>query len=567
MEPLPISPTQVPQARRYTRKFLPNATKLFQKEDSIVIEIPPIQNTYLTKNARLHFTMNMSFQENSVASTEALIAQFVAGGGTYAQRISNYFQKNLGATALVPTDLMLNMARKPVPMLDTCGPYGFFRKVEVYDYLGNTLLENIDRHDLLAAQMSDFYLDHDTERMRPYITDDFGASVVQIKAPGPGVVPRQSRVNGIPLLDPDGEKFYLTRYQYSPPSAVVVHGGGDVYTVSEGEAYTVQPWEFSIDLLSFLGRGSSKFVPLHNGYRLVFHLNDPNVPIRFGLPNGSMDMDIRYGPSFNPNQVFGWTMSPYITEWNLQAPYLRAELLEITPELDVQVEKVVHAFMRNYVLKGRVDKPTILPGNFLSAKNVTVSFRHIPFNDNHSVVGFRSRNYVKKARLLYNDALQQELGSEEEIRLALGEGFNSTISKKAFVVDKPFPDLFISGSGGYMYPYPTHASRYRLLAPVTTSGGAQAGYEWFQTQGTMQNSLFFKRHNSQDGKFLIKFDLDLLGYGKNQIAGVDLTKTTVKLDFVREDYNDDDDPYETDIFTEYDAIIRIEPGKYSSVSF
>jgi hypothetical protein len=563
MEPLPIKPTQVPQARRYTRKFVPNATKLFQSGDTIIIDIPPIKNTYLTKNARLHFTMNMEFVETTKQNQQALLDMYEDRVVAYKQSIVNYFQNNLGSDAipLMPQDYMINMTRKPVPMLDICGPYGFFRKAEVYDYLGNTLLENIDRHDLLASQMADFYLDHEVDRMRPYISDDFHEITSPIYPKGTyGGPPVLARVNGIPLLDPDGGVDNLSTYQFSAPSQNIVYNDGtETFTATDLTPHVIPPWQFSIDLLTFLGRGSSKFVPLHNGYRLVFHLNDPNVPIKFSLPVGGLTFPITY--DIGENKEYDYTMEPTITLWNVQAPYLRAELLEVTPELDSQVEKIVHATMRAYVLKGKIEKPTILPGNYLSAKNITVSFRHLAGNDPHSELGFRSRCWVQKARLLYDDAVQQELGSVDEIRLALGETFNSTITKQAFAINEPNPVPYFSGSGGYMYPYPTQLARTRLSDIVVTAGADQAGYFWYTDVYE-----FYTRYNNQEGRFLIKFDLDLLGYGKDQIAGLDLTKTTVKLDFTR-DLNNNIDPYETDIFTEYDAIVTIQPDKYCSVSF
>lgn len=571
MEPLPVKPTQVPQARRYTRHFLPNATKIFQKGDLITIDIPPIKNTYLTKDARLHFQMDMSFRENSKTSIDALISTIAASPGMtesiMKQFVADFFQDNLGMagiTPLQPKDYLINTTRKPVPVLDVCGPYGLFRKVGVYDYLGNTLLENVERHDLLAAQMADFYLDHEVDRLRPMVSDDFQDAIQYTKGTY-GVPPRSTRVNGIPLWDPDGGNFYLSRYTLAAPEQTLSHVTGTTYT-SSGEVadHNLNTWDFSIDLLSFLGRGSTKFVPLHNGFRLTFEINDPNVPIKFGLPQGTLLVPVSISGLPAP---FYWELEPSITKFSVSSPYLRCELLEITPELDAQVEKVILATMRSYVLKGRTDTPTIIPGNFLSAKTVCVSFRHLPQNvDTYSVLGYRSRTGVSKARLLYNDATHQEFNSVEEARVALGETFSHLISREAFSANSPDQLDDTTGTGGYMYPYPTLASRLRLYEPDTASGGDQAGYAWFNdaTSGVHQN-VMFKRYNNQEGKFLVKFDLDLIGYGKDQIRGVDFTKTTVKLDLTRE--NPVWEAYETDIFTEFDAVVSIGPDKYCTVSF
>lgn len=92
-----------------------------------------------------------------------------------------------------------------------------------------------------------------------------------------------------------------------------------------------------------------------------------------------------------------------------------------------------------------------------------------------------------------------------------------------------------------------------------------SAYKWWVSPTISPLLPLYYRTNNQEGKFLVRFDLDLLGYGSNQIRGVDFTKVTVKLDFFRE--APEPYTYETDIFTEFDAVVVIGDNRYTSVSF
>lgn len=80
-----------------------------------------------------------------------------------------------------------------------------------------------------------------------------------------------------------------------------------------------------------------------------------------------------------------------------------------------------------------------------------------------------------------------------------------------------------------------------------------------------QVNMAFIRCNTNDGKFLINFDLTLNGYSDSKITGIDTTKSKLKIDLKR--FKNDAEAYVTDVFVEYDAIVTIDPGKYTAVSF
>lgn len=527
----PVKPTVVPQARKYTREFSAASGKVFTEEDTITIEIPPIKNTYLTKDARVHFKFNLSFQDHNF--TQATL------------NYPNYWNYT--------TDNIVNIQRKPVPMLESCGPYAFFRDLEVYDYLGNTLLEKVNRHDLLAAIMADFGFDSEVDRLRPPIPEMQGTQTVAMfsgtNTPTalndvfslPAV---QSRVNGINLLDP-----MLNDRIATDPSR---NGSYYEYIVKNptvpATVVKVPTWEFSINLLSFLGYGSDHFVPLHNGYRIVLKTNPMFTALQFGLPSGGLDVPNSGGITIR--------LQPQVSEYSFFDVKLRAELLEVSPDLDSQIDKTFRVRMNSYNVVGRCDTPTIIPGNFLSATKLKIGIRQAPIAGKpYSLVGFRSRTYITKARLLYNDAVQQQYDSVAQMRTALGPHFDPTINAYSFATDQPGFDNW--GTGGYLYCYPSQLLRGALSQTTTP-----ADQQWALRSNA---NTFYSRFNDQAGKFLVVFDLSLNGYNPNTITGIDTTKTTLKLDFDRDFIQSE--PFDTDVFIEHDAVITIKPGEYSTVSF
>lgn len=522
MEPLPVRPTTVPQARKYSRTFKTNASRDFTGQDTVTIDIPPIARSYLTKNARIYFTMNMSFYDDSTSSP----GRQNLPAGWFSQEFAQW-----------------NCLRKPVPMLDVCGPYGFIRKMEIRDYLGNTLIEKIDRHDLMASMMSDFYLDNEVDRLRETVSDQRA----YYATPYPDIV---TKVNGINLLDPYRAKLSsvesTTFYEYveQPPQEIPL----------EVDCPT---WNFSIDLLGFLGRGSQKFVPLHNGFRIVLELNNPNVPIKFALPSGSLTMSYKDANSL----IQYYTLKPSISNFSISDMYLRGDILEVSPELDERVDKVIHTQMVSHYELGKCEVPTIVPGNYLSASSMKIACRIIPYEKSFSELGFRSRTNIVGAKLLYNDAVHQEYNSPYEILLAMGPTFDPSILPQSFYANGPSKNE--TGTDGYIYPYPNVDFKAQL---ETTNFSTTANFKWVNNRTTSpdRNETFY-RYNDNAGKFLIPFDLTLNGYKDSQISGIDTTKTTIKLNLIRS--TKDSDTYITDVFTEFDAIITIKPGVSTSVSF
>jgi hypothetical protein len=198
------APPTLPQARSYLFKQKSELQEYdVSQGNKIRINLPRLQRSYLMKDSYLRFRVNIDFTP---------------------QLVTNKL------------------------WLDRCGAFGLFNRIEVYDYLGGTLLEQTQNIPALVTLLGD--LD-----------------------------------NG--LMDYNGRLQTTQGYQGSNIQASATEF--DAYEVrSANTGYTLFPGsndisskflsvEFCIPMLSFLGIFSDKYVPLHNGFSIDFFLNDPNL--------------------------------------------------------------------------------------------------------------------------------------------------------------------------------------------------------------------------------------------------------------------------------------------------
>ena len=232
-----VAPPTMPQARSYLFRQQSTETS-YLEQGTIQINIPRLQRSYLSKDSYLRFTIEFTYAPG-------------AGGAAW------------DASTVGPTF--------PVT-LDLPGAYGFFDKIEVYDYLGSTLLESTAGHGQLMALLMDTSLSPDELAQHwNTIAGTFGS---------------QSLIS-------DGNQVY---WNYNGSHGDIATATADQLTSTEhleklvisnqspyrGE-WLISPGassgtvtlkrEFSIPLLSFLGLLSPKYAPLHNGYTIQLTLN------------------------------------------------------------------------------------------------------------------------------------------------------------------------------------------------------------------------------------------------------------------------------------------------------
>ena len=119
MEPLPNKPTLIPQARRYTRILKSSHSRIFREGDEIDIDIPPIKNTYLSKDSQLYFTTGVDFIAASKEAYETI------AGLLYDIGFENGYQNVNGGNILTGFDAglqnVLDFFR--APGFSALGPY------------------------------------------------------------------------------------------------------------------------------------------------------------------------------------------------------------------------------------------------------------------------------------------------------------------------------------------------------------------------------------------------------------------------------------------------------------
>jgi len=187
-----VPPPTVPQARSYLFKQQSTQGNYTAGSNTpIQINIPRLQRSYLSKDSYLKFRLKVT---NSTANSNKV-----------------YF--------------------------DQPGAFGLFNRIEIYDYLGSTLLESIDGTNVLMSLLMNTSV-NELEKIHHY--------------------------NVCTGMQED-----------------------DSYLLHNGTAADTFTHEFSIPLFSFLGMLSSKFAPLHNGYTIMLTMETPKNFARFDPSTGA----------------------------------------------------------------------------------------------------------------------------------------------------------------------------------------------------------------------------------------------------------------------------------------
>jgi len=309
------APPKMPQGRSYL--FRQQSTlQTYNPTQTITINIPRLQRSYLRKDSYLRF------------------------------RINGMWTPNNG---------------KDILALDTCGAYGFFDRIEVFDYLGSTVLETISGVPQLASLLLDLGL-------KEFIDGRNGASLAGLGydyslTGAPGIAPGQlvNTVTKTSALFTDG--------------GAVLPASCGTGIASAGGLTTIVPFcrEFAIPLPSFLGLLSEKYVPLHNGFSIVLTLSTKNTPF---FVSQTIDPVLTISST---NAVTGDSGSapPSFTypdanlTWSVGDVYMNCQILELGPVADAMMmtstqgqPMVVHTkSMRNYVgtVKGATQSQTGSP--------------------------------------------------------------------------------------------------------------------------------------------------------------------------------------------------------------
>lgn len=663
---LPRDPVVLPQARRYSRTFPSLQSKKFQSENQIIIEIPAIDRTYLTKDVKLYFDFDIAYQEASDA-TLTTIFQNLRHNLNASQEWNDYAYSFFGfenTSSGVQSKNPFYAYTKPYPTFDINGAYSLISRLQVYSYLNNTLLEDIPQHDLLTAQFADFWLSDNRERPYGAYTDEYTQDGLIRKPPCSQIYPLDSSILEEAM-----------RIDYIEISA---NPNTNTATVKGKTRYVTMKCQ--LDLFSFLGRFSDKFCPLHNGFRLVLTLTDFNNAVVFNTlygnnqliykpagdlleaedtltilnivlngphtfsndnnkiclvtPTGRYTFQVPVGvtvtdqistvvsaindaiqPYFgcmeasddgltivsydgpfyldiskttliqfdrnvlkhnqysspSPNYLKTTTLDSKLLSATVSNVHIKADLLEVSPELDKGVDKLIYAKSYKY-------QKNFYPYSGFSTSNVVDTIRPPVANEilpklksitkvfvgqrpirsltdkGFQRLGYRIKNYISSGRLLYDSSEVCNLSNNEEAwesyQTCCNYPLDFYINKTDFILDE---DETI-GTGGQQTRIATDGLAQRCQ---NYSTNPYTQKEWWSGLGSL-STLY-------QGRYLLAFDARIPGAVDNAIAGIDSSKA--KLEYELKSDSTTCWKVDIDVFVEHDAFIHVDPGKTTSVSF
>lgn len=583
---LPQEPTEIPPVRRYSRSFGADRGHVYRENDTIKIQIPPIDKTYLTKNVKLHFDFDLKYNEMTAFNALEILTAIKGVNGNDTNAGLEMAKGFFGYTKTGQSDPGVGIfvqQSKPFPTLDINGPYGLFSKIQVHDYLGTTLLEDVQAHDVFTATMTEFMLeDQNMDYLRPVI-------------PGTQVI----RKPQCSLPFNSFEDFL--QFTQNPYNVTFTNLTTPDISVSPVSIPTVH---FSINLFSFLGLLSDKFVPLHNGFTISFTLNKNSVPIKFSnsfhqkrstdpdtnnvyglcVPinayNGSAAASSNpTGPSEISTDVL---MQPSLVDVSYSNFYLKADLLELSQELDQSVDKIVHARGYKYQLDfipqaskdGPIDYTRRLLPSLKSLRRVLIGQRPrlVPaYQTTKQQLGFRIRNYITNSSLLYNKSkvsdFQNSTESYDTLKSAYGP-ITDNLDFGSYTLDELYEE-----DANQSFSLNTSSQRQYLDAiqayDITGVNASYGSYWWQEKFATVINSppfLYFGQDvPTLQGKNLLVFDCVIPGSKPNSIAGIDTSSNVTEYNLKSSSLNVQE--VDVDVFMEHDMFIHVNPGKSTAVSF
>lgn len=465
------APPTMPQARSYLFKQQSTQSTYDSSNQVVQINIPRLQRSYLTKDSYLSFRLNGP-----------------AAGVTSANGVC----------------------------FDTCGAFGLIDKIEIYDYLGSTLLESTSGHGQLMALLMD--LDCNMAEMDNHFNCIAGTQGQTVYVADPTAA-GGAYVQAVAQTSADLAANVKAKLNLKYPT----HG----YVFSSGNLPANNKFEFSIPLFSFLGLLSNKFVPLHNGFTIMLTLN----PTRF------------------------YTGSDAAFDFTVSNVYMNCQILELGPTAESMLLSssqgqplVIPAkAYRNYRSTVADNASTFrldLNLNVASLTNVLWFMRkasNITTNPHTTrTLSYRSRNNLASWYFQYGSSILPQTS---------GIKCNDNVDNRGH--DEAYIELMKS----------RHALNSDTFSSLITDAA-------FGADGcTAAQSLLNHTNVNGIGKFAAGIDLELVpGRSQNLICGMNTNGMNTSI-FATFTANLCEDESQVDAYCEYDAFINISPGIATTVSF
>lgn len=513
------APPTMPQARSYL--FKQQSTQSSYQPGtsaSIQINIPRLQRSYLTKDSYLRFRIGLSWDNNA------------------------------DDTAFKTCN----------PTFDTCGAFGLFDTIEVYDYLGSTLLERTSGHGQLMALLLDTHCSPTESQFHYGIQSGLKAGGIGLDTDAYRTNAAVSAANSLTVKSQTRAPVSgATLGNYTSTVAGTLLGGGD------GATYY---YEFAIPLFSFLGTLSKKYAPLHNGYTINLTLNTLANTFGYCTRDGVAGNVTAIPSTYTIDKVF------FCAQVLELGPVAESMLIASTQGQPFVVPAKAY---RNYV--GSIPTSTAqyrLDMNINVASLTNILFIMRPTSLLNSLLAkslsYRVRNFLQSWYFQYGSTiLPQTTGIKcrQEAGETLDGAAPTNVSKSGYV--EAYNELMkarhnysgsnthsMIGENEYWVDTPAlHATAFNDVTyqPITTAAASALCPDAYLPPG----------------KFAGGLDLELVpGRSQDLICGMNTNgmNTSIQLNF---------DPtliasqvaVQLDAWAEYDAFINISPGIATTVSF
>lgn len=532
------APATMPQSRSYMFKQQA-ALSNYSPKDTIQINLPRLQRSYLTKDSYLEFEVSFTYNPASTA------------------------------TALC---------------LDTPGALGLIDRIEVYDYLGSTQLESTSGFGQLVSLLQDTCVSQ----------EEFGTHWELTAGGQVGTISTDWERWG--MSAENGAKVQGTLMRKVTPMVGEVLDTGDWKSSDEftatatGTARTIRR-RYHLPLFSFLGLLSPKYAPLHNGYTIMITLQSAeNALICNGFtytiggtsPNWTTTVATT-GVSAGTTPTFTITNARMCCQILELGPIAESMLLSTTAGQPMIVTTKAY---RNYTTAIAAASSVFrldLNINVASLTNILWFMRPTSFISSikQNSLSQRQRNFLESWYFQYgssilpqtqgitafkplnNDSRQVDWGSECFIELL----------KARHMYNQPTHEHVFNK---YNYAYDNYTRAYELAGQRHT-GTIPRTTDLFQYSGP--NNFWEK------GKFACGLDLELVSGRTNEIicgmntngmntsifgtfnqkAASQTSTSSDKTSYYDKGVRVED--VRVDAYCEYDAFINVSPGIATTVSF
>lgn len=525
------APPTMPQARSYLFKQ-PAVNSSYSAGETIQINIPRLQRSYLTKDSYITF---------KVAVT--------CNPGTYdpgANAVNIYDGSTLSCAS--GNSALYDTAQYQL-VWDTCGAFGLVDRIEVFDYLGSTLLESTAGH----GQLMSLLMDSSTNYL------ESGAHYACQLGTGPAHILEDPNVEArVNLCLPNSTTTTTSTTNVKSWDAFNAAFSSVRYRL--GESMSGAPWtgkasaegtyikQFSIPLFSFLGLLSTKYAPMHNGYTVNLTTNTIATMLGF-----CSSLNAAAAPTAGTITTLKISDVNFCCQVLELGPMAEGMLLSSTEGNPLVIPTKAY---RNYV--GQVNAQTSnyrldLNLNVASLTNIMWIMRPTALKDSlkYRSLSFRVRNYLQNWYFQYGSSvLPQTTGISA--RGKPGDDDTNGNASSQFV--ECYNEFMKSRHNFNRDNHDTTINPTNYTLDEVSEA----------TNGPALNPLATK-----SGKFAAGLDLELIsGRSNDMVCGLNTNgmNTSIYANFdvskvasVKE--------CRVDAWCEYDAFINIAPGIATTVSF